>query len=179
MYHTPNNGAAKTDDGISDVPSGDRIERAAEMLFQLGRSFARLPLPVPTAQDGGSPVSRTSVQVCLAIVGGQDADEDVTVGWVAVALGVEASTASRLVAQAIAAGFVQSSPAPTDRRRLVLDLTGAGLRLAHEARQYQRQVFDDLTASWALSERETFARLFIVFAGEVIRRASVERSMDR
>jgi len=102
----------------------------------------------------------------------------VTVGWVAAALGVEASTASRLVAQAITARLVQSSPAPTDRRRLVLDLTGTGIRLAHDARQYQRRVFDELTAEWDPADRETFARLFIVFAGDVITRASVERSTD-
>lgn len=152
----------------------DLFSQAAESLFQLGRSFARLPsLPV----DGDGPaVRRTLVQICLAIVDGQVTGADVTVGSVASALGIEPSTASRLVAQAVAADLVRSSPADSDRRRLVLDLTGAGLRLTHDARIYQRQMFDDLTAAWGPADRETFARLFVPFAAAVIARATMERA---
>lgn len=163
---------------MSDLPShpdssGSEglFDQTAIMLFQLGRSFARLPLP--TGEDGAAS-SRTAVQVCLAIVRGQDAGVEVTVGWVADELGIEPSTASRLVAQTIGSGFIQSAPDPGDRRRLMLDLTAAGIRLVHDARQFQRQIFDELTASWDPADREGFARLFIVFAGDVIRRTSAE-----
>lgn len=158
-----------------DTPLDDLFDQAAEMLFQLGRSFTRMPLlPPDDAVAGG----RTQVQVCLAIAGGSDTPEDVTVGWVASALGIEASTASRLVAQAVARRLVQSAPSPTDRRRLVLDLTAAGADLVRGAKRYQRQVFDELTHSWEPAERELFARLFLVFAADVIRRATVERAGD-
>lgn len=148
------------------------------MLFDLGRSFARLP-SIPSGDDDGGAARRSSVQVCLAVVSGQDAGVDVTVGWLAGALGIEASTASRLVTQAVAAQLVRSSPAPSDRRRLVLDLTASGIRLAHDARQYQRQVFEEVTSDWDSGEREAFARRFVGFAAAVIARTAVERSPGR
>ena len=150
------------------------FDEAAERLFQLGRSFARLPLLIAENDDGSTGASRTLVQVCLAVVRGQDAGAEITVGWVGRELGIEASTASRLVAQAIRAALIQCAPSPTDRRRLVLDLTGSGIRLAQSAIQYQRRVFDELTGTWHPNEREIFARLFIEFANGVIQRARLE-----
>lgn len=154
----------------------DLFGRAAEVLFQLGRSFARLP-SLPVDRDGPG-VRQSLVQVCLAIVDGQAVGNDVTVGSVASALGIEPSTASRLVAQAVAASLVRSAPAAVDRRRLVLDLTGAGVQFAHDARSHQRRVFEELTATWDPADRETFARLFIPFAAAVIARTAAERAGD-
>lgn len=155
-------------------PSDALFDEATERLFQLGRSFARLPLPISEDDTDGTGASRTLIQVCLAIVRGQDAGTEITVAWVGRELGIEASTASRLVAQAAEATLVQRAPSPADRRRVVLDLTGAGIRLAQSAIQYQRQVFDELTGSWDPTEREIFARLFIQFANGVIQRARLE-----
>lgn len=163
-------------DNASQSQPDDLFNRAAEALFHLGRSFAHLP-SLPAGGDAAA-VRRTLVQVCLAIIDGQVAEDDVTVGSVASTLGIEPSTASRLVARSVAAGLVRSSPAVTDRRRLVLDLTGAGIQLAHDARSYQRRVFDDVTADWDPANRERFARLFVTFARNVIERAAAERSGD-
>lgn len=119
------------------------------------------------------------MQVALAIDAGTTTGERTTVGWVADWLGVEASTASRLVHGAITAGLVDRDAVTGDRRQVSLRLTDAGGTLVRDAKRYQRQIFDELTATWDQTDRETFARLFLRFADEVMRRTAAERAADR
>lgn len=94
---------------------------------------------------------------------------DVTIGTVAAAVGVEASTASRLVERAIAAGTVQRRPSTADARRAALTLTPAGEELRARSRQFRVRRLADLVQDWPEKDRDTFATLLERFADEVAR----------
>ena len=159
------------------MPNDDLLSRAGDALFRLGRGFHRLPPLGGGAETGGAGPERSSLQVALAVAEGT-ADGGVTVGRVAGWLGVEASTASRLVAGAVTAGLVARDPATGDRRQVALRLTPVGTATVEAARRYQRQVFADLTASWDAADRETFARLFPRFTDDVTRRMTADRAAN-
>ncbi len=149
------------------APSADDLlDAASRALFDLGRFFARLPLRERLAGPGGG--DRSRILTALAVEAGEGAGREVSVGWVAEQLGLDPSTASRLVAHAVAAGVLRRAPSPVDGRLVRLALTPAGHALVGEARRYQRAVFDDLTGDWSEGERHEFARLFVRLAAEVV-----------
>lgn len=160
------------------MTNDDLLSRAGDALFRLGRSFHRLPPLGGGGETGGAGPERSSLQVALAVAEGTADGGGVTVGRVAGWLGVEASTASRLVAGAVTAGLVARDPAASDRRQVALRLTPVGTATVEAARRYQRQVFADLTASWDAADRETFARLFPRFADDVTRRTTADRAAN-
>ena len=156
----------------------DLLGRAGDALFRLGRSFHRLP---PLGVDAGvtdAGRERSTLQVALAVAEGSADSGTVTIGLVAQRLGIEPSTASRLVAGAVAAGLVAREPAPGDRRQAALRLTESGAATVHAARRYQRQIFAEMTATWDKADRATFARLFPRFADEVMHQTAAERAAD-
>ncbi|MGJ6969153.1 MarR family winged helix-turn-helix transcriptional regulator [Streptosporangium sp. G11] len=85
------------------------------------------------------------------------AHEAVTVGTVAHQLGLDHSGASRMVRDAVEAGYLARATSEHDRRRASLRLTESGQELLAGARQWQRQAFEELTASWAEHDRRRFA----------------------
>jgi DNA-binding MarR family transcriptional regulator len=87
----------------------------------------------------------------------------ITVGGVARALGVDQPRASRLVAEAVAAGLVRREADAADGRRSVLALTPDGQRLQAAAAQRRRDDLATLLADWPDGDRQTFARLLSAF----------------
>ncbi|MFF3444036.1 MarR family winged helix-turn-helix transcriptional regulator [Streptosporangium sp. NPDC002721] len=83
--------------------------------------------------------------------------EAVTVGTVAHRLGLDHSGASRMVRDAVEAGYLARATSERDRRRASLRLTESGQELLEGARHWQRRVFEELTASWAEQDRRRFA----------------------
>jgi DNA-binding MarR family transcriptional regulator len=83
--------------------------------------------------------------------------EEATVATVAHQLGLDHSGASRIVRDAVAAGYLVRAVSPRDRRRASLRLTAEGRLLLAGARDWQRAAFDDLTAEWPAQDRERFA----------------------
>lgn len=144
------------------------LDAAAIALFELGRLFGRRPLRRGRATQAGPDTHRSRVLLVLAVETGAAASLGLSVGTVADQLGIDPSTASRLVSQAIADGLLRRDPSPTDRRLARLALTPAGRTLAADARRHQRAVFDDITRTWTDDERREFARLFTKFAADVI-----------
>ncbi|HEX5506243.1 MAG TPA: MarR family winged helix-turn-helix transcriptional regulator [Thermomicrobiales bacterium] len=165
---TPPTGAP---DVASPSGTGDTaaaLDEAGRALFRLGRLFGRRPLPERLAEPGGRAAELSRILVAEAIAAGPVVPgEDVTVGLVAARLAVDPSTASRLVAEAIRAGYVAGTASPADARRRRLDLTAAGHGLVADARRYQRAVFERLTRDWTDEERLAFARLLVRFAAAV------------
>jgi DNA-binding MarR family transcriptional regulator len=106
-----------------------------------------------------------------------ETEPEVTVGVVAERLGVDPSTASRLVAESLRAGYLARTASPADGRRARLALTDAGRTLVADARRYQRSVFERATRDWSERERQEFARLFVEFADAVA--AAVAEARDR
>ncbi len=144
------------------------FDAAGQALFRLGRVFGRQPAHRALAEQTGQAVELSRILVVQAVEAGAEApDQEVTVGAVAARLGVDPSTASRLVAEAIQAGYLVRAASPADARRARLGLTAAGRELAGDARRYQRAVFEQVTRDWPERERAEFARLFVKFAAAV------------
>jgi DNA-binding MarR family transcriptional regulator len=81
------------------------------------------------------------------------------VGDVACALAVDASTASRLVDQAVALGFLERAASPHDRRRTVLTLTPVGADILRRATSVREELLSELTEDWSDRDVESLARL--------------------
>lgn len=143
------------------------LDQASRDLFRLGRAFGRLPRHELVGSSGTVP-ELSAILVVQAVEDVQATGAEVTIGDVASLLGVDPSTASRLVAHTVAAGYLRRTAARSDRRATALVLTEEGHALCAGASCYQRAVFDAATAGWTDAERETFARLFTRFADSII-----------
>jgi DNA-binding MarR family transcriptional regulator len=174
----------------SQMPAGHansvlvKIEAA---LFHIRRVWAKPEIIRKLRDQGpsGRPVQTSSLLVVHAVAqlsGGDDGcgapppaerAEDVTVGAVAERLGIDPSTASRLVGHAIDAGFIARRPSPRDARRANLQLTDAGRRLKTVADRFRRAYLAELLADWTEAERAEFARLLTRFT-----RAAVQAPMN-
>ncbi|MDP9374359.1 MAG: MarR family winged helix-turn-helix transcriptional regulator [Chloroflexota bacterium] len=144
------------------------LDDAGQALFRLGRIFSKQPLHQLLAQPTGCAVELSRILAVQAVgAGPEEPDREVTVGVVADRLGVDPSTASRLVAETIRDGYLARAASPVDARRVPLELTPAGRALAEDARRYQRAVFEHVTRDWSERERDEFARLFVKFADAV------------
>ncbi|GGT39784.1 MarR family winged helix-turn-helix transcriptional regulator [Nonomuraea spiralis] len=107
------------------------------------------------------------VQHVLVLEAVQCSGGDADVGTVAHQLGLDHSGASRMVKEAVAAGHLVRETSEHDRRRAALRLTDSGNALLAAARQWQRHVFDDLTASWDEPDRERFGTYLSRLADDV------------
>lgn len=87
----------------------------------------------------------------------------ITVGGVARALGVDQPRASRLVADAVAAGLVRREADAADGRRSVLALTADGRRLQAGAAERRRADLATVLTGWPDGDRQAFARLLSAF----------------
>jgi DNA-binding MarR family transcriptional regulator len=100
---------------------------------------------------------------------------EVTVGLVGERLGLDPSRASRLVAQAIQAGYVVRVASQADGRRIRLELTQEGHELAQAGHRFRQAVFGRLMSDWSDRDRQNFARLLTRFTdalAEEVRRTS-------
>lgn len=153
---------AADDDGVL-------LARAGEALFRLGRAFGRVPPGRQPRDRAGRPVALSRLQIVQAVAAHDDdpVRGAANVGAVAEALGIDPSTASRLVAETIRDGYLSRATAPGDARRVRLALTPTGRDLAEGASAYQRAVFERLTRDWPADERARFAAQFVAFAAAV------------
>ncbi|BCB90624.1 MarR family winged helix-turn-helix transcriptional regulator [Phytohabitans suffuscus] len=116
-------------------------------LFRLVRFWGRRWAP----QAAGSP-HVAHVQVLEAL----DAAAVPTIAAVADQLGLDRSVGSRMVSEAVAAGYLQRRPDPLDGRRVLLGATDAGVTLLRQARAWQQRAFLEMTAGWSAADRERF-----------------------
>lgn len=144
------------------------LTEAGQALFRLGRIFGKQPMSQILTERGGRSGELSRVLVVQAIEAGPDVPgRETTVGLVAERLGVDPSTASRLVAETIQAGYLSRVTSRADARRVQLALTDAGRALSEDARRYQRAVFEHVTREWSDWERHEFARLLSRFVDAV------------
>jgi DNA-binding MarR family transcriptional regulator len=115
----------------------------------------------------GTPVELAVLRT-LAAVDRSDAPV-VTVGAVAQALAVEQSTASRLVDQAVRAGYLARLPVATDRRRAGLVLTDGGRDLLDRADAIRHRWLASVTADWEPSDLEVLTGLLRRFLADATR----------
>ncbi|MFT3711543.1 MAG: MarR family winged helix-turn-helix transcriptional regulator [Archangium sp.] len=80
-----------------------------------------------------------------------------TVGDVGRVLGVDASRASRQVASAVKKGLVRRHAEQNDARKVVLEVTAAGQRIAEKGSQLTRDRIALALDGWSATERQRFA----------------------
>lgn len=134
--------------------AGGRSEAGGPALFRLVRFWSRRWAGRASAELTGE---ARHVQHILVVEAVRTHPDEATVGTVAHQLGLDHSGASRMVKDAVAAGYLARDTSRQDRRRARLELTESGHALLAGSRQWQRQVFDELTASWDEDDRLRFA----------------------
>jgi DNA-binding MarR family transcriptional regulator len=151
------------DDGrsVEDQRALDAVERG---MVRLRRGMARQRLGKAAISEHDLPVDVQVLQVADVIDEGPDRPgEEMSVGLVASRLGVDASRGSRIVAEAVKAGYVRRVASQEDGRRIHLELTGAGRDLVEAARRTRRKAFAAAMKDWTDEERREFARLLTRF----------------
>jgi DNA-binding MarR family transcriptional regulator len=152
-----------------EAADDELLTQAGQALFRLGRVFGRPATGRQPRDQFGRPVERSRIQVVQAVAAyeADPAHDAIGVGAIAEALGVDPSTASRLVAETIRDGYLSRATVPGDARRARLALTPTGRALVADASTYQRAVFARLTQGWPAVERARFAAQFVAFAAAI------------
>lgn len=124
---------------------------AASTLFRLAQQLSD-PAIAYGSEDPAHVRMMTAVQAVQAVKERGTA----TINDIAEELGIDQSGASRLMSQAISAGYVQRDRAESDGRARECGLTPAGEKLLQQARKWQDEMYFRLTADWSDDERVTF-----------------------
>ena len=152
-----------------DNYQNDLSLQAGNALFRLVRIFSRYPMRDQLMEHTAQSIDLSRILVTEAVaIASEKPEPEVTVGVVAERLDIEPSTASRLVAETISAGYLARMPSLTDSRKIHLQLTDAGRELVVNAHSYQKEVFEFFTHDWTEAEREELARLLIKFVTSVV-----------
>jgi DNA-binding MarR family transcriptional regulator len=152
--------------GMSRRTLGTLATRGVEPPFDLAHFSV-----VDAVEEGAPPPA----EAAEGAEGGEPrAGGEVTVGLVGERLAVDPSRASRLVAAAVKAGYVERVASQADGRRIHLRLTAAGLELADAGHRTRQRHFDRAMAGWSADERREFARLLTRFADGMDRLAASE-----
>jgi DNA-binding MarR family transcriptional regulator len=126
-------------------------------LFRLVRYWSRRWTGRAAQELTGQPRHVQHILVIEAVHTGESAGEEANVATVAHQLGLDHSGASRMVRDAVAAGYLVRAASARDRRSAALRLTGEGRALLEGSRAWQRRAFAELTAGWAPEDRRRFA----------------------
>jgi DNA-binding MarR family transcriptional regulator len=118
-------------------------------LFRLVRFWSRRWAGMASGEPG-------HVQHVLVVEAVHTSAGEAGVGTVAHQLGLDHSGASRMVRDAVAAGYLVRDTSANDRRRASVRLTDSGHALLAGARRWQRQSFDELTSTWDERDRRQF-----------------------
>jgi DNA-binding MarR family transcriptional regulator len=114
------------------------------------------------AKTAGSSGALTDV---LDIVDSEDGR--CSVATVATRLTVDQPRASKLVAQAVADGFVRRESDQADGRRSLLALTPKGQDAVKAMHSFRQDLFGRAMADWSVQERTEFARLLSDFVARM------------
>ncbi|MEW9555820.1 MarR family winged helix-turn-helix transcriptional regulator [Nonomuraea sp. NPDC050783] len=125
-----------------------------QVLFHFVRHWARRPVTASAADAGGD--QGRLVLVCEAVHALGRRGTPATVNAIAYEIGIDQSSASRLVKSATAAGYVLMAASPADGRRREASLTAAGRSMLDQAHRWQEEIFARLTAGWSDKRRRDF-----------------------
>ncbi|AVH22357.1 winged helix-turn-helix transcriptional regulator [Nocardia cyriacigeorgica] len=129
------------------------VERVERAMVEIRRRQTRR-----TLAPGGEPAGQAFD--VLDVVG---AATDPTVSTVAEALAVDRPRASRLVAAAVDAGYIERIADQSDGRRSLLAVTPAGRAVLRSAHQRRIDAFDSAMHNWTDADRARFADLLTRF----------------
>jgi DNA-binding MarR family transcriptional regulator len=137
-------------------------------LFRLVRYWSRRWAPGVAARSPHE-VHVQHVQVVTAVDAAVPTPgEDATVTAVARQLGVDRSVASRMISEAVSAGYLLRRTPAADARRVGIRLTRAGRQLLAAAHRWQQATFDRMVAGWPAADRRRLARYLHRLAAEVV-----------
>lgn len=120
------------------------LQRLDAALGRLRRMWESPALRRRFLERLGEPVEAATIRTLRAI----EYTREPGVREVAERLGVDASTASRLVEQAVRTGYIDRTPSATDGRRCVLSLTSAGVALLERATTVRTELIAEWVAGW-------------------------------
>lgn len=152
----------------------ESVSAAGDALFRLGRKFSRFPQRDVLSAKQGRGIELSHILVVQAAEARQQDEQEVTIGGIADYLEVDPSTASRLVASARRAGYLTLQRSSTDGRATNLALTPSGVKLASDAREFQRSMFETVIEGWTAEEKTVFIPLFLKFVDNVIEALSAQ-----
>jgi DNA-binding MarR family transcriptional regulator len=109
-----------------------RTDPLVEAVLDAGRVL--VAISVRSLAATGDVVTVSQLRVLMLVAG----RADVNVADVATELGVHRSNATRVVDRLVRAGLLSRDADPSDRRRLVLALTGAGRGLVADVDRHRR-----------------------------------------
>lgn len=141
----------------SAVADPDSPADGGPALFRLVRFWSRRWITGTGPQLPDDLRHTQHIQVVEAVAAASDSGAEATVATVAHLLGLDHSGAGRMIREAGTDGYVSRTESAVDRRRTALLLTPRGTRLLTGTRQWQRQVFAELTATWSDEDRDRFA----------------------
>lgn len=131
----------------------DDLDSALEGVRRL---WSRAALHRWFAAELGHAVELATVRTLRAV---ETAGPRATVGEVALALDVAASTATRMVDRAIDDGLLVRAPSREDGRRRELSLTDLGRTVLDQSTQVRRWGLEAATSGWPAEDLELLARL--------------------
>ena len=144
----------------SPDPALVAIERA---LIRIRRSVTRRELGRRMADV----LPESELSQVFAVDAVDEASEEsgtgVSVGSVAERLGVDPSRASRLMSQAVRAGYLARVASQDDGRRILLELTDQGRTLVELMHAHRQAEFAHAMRDWSEHDRHEFARLLTRF----------------
>jgi DNA-binding MarR family transcriptional regulator len=136
-------------------------------LFRLVRFWSRR-WALDAARDGAGDARHVGHVLVLEAIDAASTRGIAAIGEVAVELGLDRSNASRLLADAVAAGFVTKTVAPDDARRSTLGITADGRALLVAARAWQEAAFAHLVADWPAEDAGRFAHYLQRLAAQAL-----------
>lgn len=107
----------------------------------------------------GSVPSLSTLRVLRAVEHREKAGHSASVGDVAEYMAVEHSTASRTVANVVAAGLLTKTQDTDDQRRCVLTLTAAGRQALADVTERRQEMVAETVAGWPESDVDTLVDL--------------------
>ena len=140
--------------------SGPTPESASDsaLFDQVGPALSRLRR---RTSGGRGDLTRNLVLNVIA-----DAADEMTVGGIAIEMGVTQPVASRTIATCIADGLLRRAASQTDGRRTVVELTDLGEAERRRFAREQRETFEEITAAWESAERTQFAQFLIRYSAD-------------
>jgi DNA-binding MarR family transcriptional regulator len=158
-YHAP----------VAAHADGPDLAEAGPALFRLVRFWSRRWVNRTSEELTGEMRHVQHILVVEAVDSAQLAE--VTVATVAHQLGLDHSGASRMVRDAVSAGYLVRGTSGQDRRQAALHLTGPGRELLAGSHEWQRAAFARLTADWSAGDRQRFAGYLLRLADQTERSA--------
>ncbi len=151
-----------------------QLDRAILNLRRLMVKPPAASLPIP---ELGHSVDFAKVHALLSI---SEADGPCTVKDVAAALGLDHSTASRLLGDAESDGLVRRHADPADRRRTIVQLTSKGRTVVRVSSNTRCSVIEGVFADWSVEDLSTLTEMLQRMARTFSDRApGVIASLDR